>query len=106
MVEDENLSRGPVRYPFSVSECKHGVALERCFDCRRPPLGVNDVVYVTKGGTHFHNRPDCPNIEGGQSRASSLGMNTYPTESVPYSMVALERDRCSTCCPTVTQGDA
>lgn len=84
-----------------MTTCRHGLALERCFDCRTPPRGVNGIVYITKGGTHFHNLAECPNIEGGQAIASAQGMNTYPIESVPYSLVALERDRCPRCCPPV-----
>ena len=86
-------------YAPSVAECKHGVNIERCFDCRGPPVGVNAIVYITKGGSMFHNRVDCRNISVGQAIASAQGMNTHAVEPIAYSQVALERDRCPSCCP-------
>jgi hypothetical protein len=86
-------------YAPVVAECKHGMEIDRCFECRTPPEGVNAVVYITKGGTMFHNRANCRNISVGQAIASAQGMNTHPVEPVAYSQVALERDRCPSCCP-------
>ena len=87
------------RYAPVVAECKHGVKIERCFDCRQPPEGVNGIVYITKGGSMFHNIAGCRYITVGQAIATAQGMNIHPIESVPYSQVALERDRCPSCCP-------
>jgi hypothetical protein len=80
------------------TKCKHGVRRDRCFDCRKPPKGVNAVVYITKGGLAFHNSRDCKVLRMGQKSAESSGMNTHEVTSVAWSQVALERDACLYCC--------
>jgi len=80
------------------AKCKHGVKRDRCFDCRKPPKGVNAVVYITKGGLAFHNRRDCKVLRMGQKGAESSGLNTHEVTSVAWSQVALERDACLYCC--------
>jgi hypothetical protein len=81
-----------------ATNCKHGVNRERCFDCRKPPKGVNAVVYITKGGLAFHNRRSCMVLRMGQKGAESSGMNTHEVTSVAWNQVALERDACLYCC--------
>jgi hypothetical protein len=80
-------------------ECIHGFEDGQCDMCEPPPPGVNTQVFITWGGSHFHNEIDCVSLENGQIEAKDRGDGIHPIRGVPYSSIKLERSPCRTCLP-------
>ncbi len=82
-----------------MDECKHGFSGGECDLCAPPPRGVNSTVFVTWGGSHFHNQQDCVALENGQLDAKDKGLETHPINRVSYASIKLTRSPCRTCVP-------
>jgi len=80
-----------------TDRCKHDLRLTACRHCQTPPAGISSIVYITAGGSHFHNSRECQMLISGQNRADSHGLNIHKITSVPWSDVFHLRDRCSHC---------
>jgi hypothetical protein len=82
----------------SNKTCIHDVKAKKCVHCKEPPKGINEIVYITKGGSAYHNKPNCKSLLNGQSYAQSLGKNTHPVKTAHWSQVTVERQPCQDCC--------
>lgn len=77
-----------------MTECKHGLDLGTCATCRGP----KGPFFITRGGSHYHSRKDCPTLASGQAEAIERGYQTHPIETVTYGRVDREsRVPCKTC---------
>jgi hypothetical protein len=100
----QNLDRQTIGYSVSplyaevVAECIHGLRHTSCQQCATPPSGINDIVYVTKGGAAFHNRKDCTWLVKGQHFAEYKGQAIHPIESTPWSEATQTHVKCTYCC--------
>jgi len=81
-----------------MSECIHGLEPVSCSLCQKPPLGVNERVWITWGGSVFHNYPDCSALEEGQEKARGDGLLNHEKKQVSWNTVMIERRACRTCC--------
>jgi hypothetical protein len=77
--------------------CLHELPTGQCSYCKVPPNGINKVVYVTAGGTSFHNIPYCATLKTGQDEAEALGMETHP--------IINTRKACRNCCSDFMRKD-
>jgi hypothetical protein len=83
----------------SVEEaCLHELPLGQCSICKAPPPGINKIVYITKGGTTFHNITYCATLNAGQAEAEIKDFNIHAIEPVSYSSVSISRKPCKNCC--------
>ena len=79
-------------------DCPHGMGdSESCSYCRKPPRGINEIVYWTAGGDAFHNQISCELLSGGQHMAARVGLRNHPIQTGKYGSVG-ERGACSWCC--------
>ena len=79
-------------------ECVHGFEdPEWCSYCKKPPIGINDIVYWTSGGEVFHNLIDCELLVSGQKVAYEVGMGNRRIETGKPGGVG-GRGACSWCC--------
>jgi len=79
--------------------CIHEMERDFCIYCRKPPIGINQIVYITKGGQAFHNKPDCASLEIGQDYAYGKGMKNHPVTPVGWGQAYVSKHPCLTCCP-------
>lgn len=84
-----------------MSECLHGLDEGMCSLCASPPTGVNPMVWITWGGTHFHNDPNCLSLDSGQADADERGDNVHRRKQVSWTSIQMERSRCKTCVPRI-----
>jgi hypothetical protein len=83
-----------------VGECMHGLEAGMCALCDIvPPPGTSTKVWITWGGSHFHNDPDCPALNAGQEESVDRGDNVHPRRQVGWASIQMERTRCRTCVP-------
>lgn len=82
-----------------MDECLHGLEEGMCSLCVAPPKGVNSMVWITYGGTHFHNDQNCPALEAGQADADVRGDTVHRRKNVSWASIQLERKRCRQCVP-------
>ena len=78
--------------------CIHELPLEQCGHCKLPPHGINKIVYVTAGGTSFHNRPSCSTLKTGQDEAEAMGKDIHPIRPIGWAVAANDRRACRNCC--------
>ena len=79
--------------------CIHEFELGQCAHCKLPPVGVNKIVYVTKGGMAFHNKSNCETLTAGQEEADEKGMNIHPINPIGWADAFKDRRPCRNCCP-------
>jgi hypothetical protein len=84
-------------------KCRHGILIDSCHDCAKPPQWVNEIVYITKGGSKFHNSRDCKSLEQGQDDATALGYTNHPIRLMPWSSLPFEREACRDCVKPKTE---
>ncbi len=82
-----------------MDECLHGLDMGSCSLCVQPPKGVHNMVWITWGGTHFHNDPECPALEAGQADADVRGDTVHQRKQVSWASIQMERKRCRQCVP-------
>lgn len=82
-----------------MGQCQHGLEESWCDLCVAPPPGVQAMVWVTKGGNHFHNDPNCQALDDGQYESAQRGDRVHARQHVLWSSVRHERSRCRTCVP-------
>ena len=69
-------------------ECPHGMGdSESCSYCRKPPIGINEIVYWTAGGEAFHNQISCELLSGGQHMALRVGLRNHSIQTGKYGSV-------------------
>lgn len=78
-------------------ECIHGFEQGMCSVCVDPPAGIKKLVWVTDGGTHFHNDPHCTTLDYYQGVAASEGNTVHAKKQVAWSSVRFERSPCRNC---------
>ena len=79
--------------------CIHELQINQCSHCKQPPSGINKIVYITAGGTSFHNIPYCATLKSGQDEAEALGLNTHPINPIGWAEAFNSRKACRHCCP-------
>ena len=79
-------------------ECIHELPKDQCGDCRKPPIGINEFVYVTEQGQAFHNWQDCAFLISGQNFAEKKGFNTHEIVARKWSTVFMSKGACEWCC--------
>ena len=83
-----------------MDECIHGFDAGTCATCDAViPPGVNKMVWVTDGGTKFHNDERCPALESGQLEVAARMGNVSPRRQVKWAEAQQTRARCLTCVP-------
>ena len=80
-------------------DCEHGMPSNGCAMCESPPAEINKVVFVTAGGSHFHNDTNCLALHGGQDEARDRGDTIHDIRATSWALVRLERSPCRTCVP-------
>ena len=83
---------------MSNQRCLHDLLIGQCSHCKKPPWGINPIVYTTKGGDSFHNWNECTYLASGQDYAYSQGMNNHPINPIQWSAVQDSRSPCQWCC--------
>jgi hypothetical protein len=83
---------------MSNQRCLHDLLIGQCSHCKKPPWGINPIVYTTKGGDSFHNWSECTYLASGQDYAYSQGMNNHPINPIQWSAVQDSRSPCQWCC--------
>ena len=83
---------------MSNQRCLHDLLIGQCSHCKKPPWGINPIVYTTKGGDSFHNWNECTYLASGQDYAYSQGKNNYPINPIQWSAVQDSRSPCQWCC--------
>jgi hypothetical protein len=78
--------------------CIHELIKEQCGLCKSPPLGINEIVYVTRGGQALHNWSDCAFLLQGQLFAESKGFSTHDIRPTRWSSVYYSLGACEWCC--------
>lgn len=58
---------------------------------------MNDTVYVPEGGDCYHNREDCPNMGGGQTKAEREGNTVHEVIPTPRAEAKARKKPCSFC---------
>lgn len=86
------------RIQFMAGNCIHELPEGQCAHCKLPPKGINKIVYITKGGTTFHNVTFCATLNAGQAEAESLGLNIHPIMPISWAEVSINRKPCRNCC--------
>ncbi len=81
-----------------MERCIHDMVEGTCSICKKPPIGINTIVYVSKGGAVFHNDPMCVGLLAGQNYADSMGMKNHPINPVPWGVAATSKGPCEVCC--------
>ncbi|MFC0436499.1 RNase H family protein [Kutzneria buriramensis] len=85
--------------PDLDKECRHGMKVAYCANCKQPMAGVLPNGYRTKGGTTYHNDPDCYWLRWGQTQAHRQGKNLRDIVSIAWSnVVPGELEPCEFCC--------
>ena len=79
--------------------CHHDLPIGQCALCKKPPEGINKIVYTTKGGLAFHNDYKCRTLQEGQQEAELKGMDTHPINPTNWSDAFSSRRPCRNCCP-------
>lgn len=88
----------PEKVPDDV-ECVHEMPRQWCATCKKPPSGVLNHGYRTRGGNAYHNDPECRWLRHGQQRAERLGKNVHDVERVSWgSVLPGELEPCDHCC--------
>ncbi|MFB9904988.1 hypothetical protein [Allokutzneria oryzae] len=84
---------------MAEERCKHDLPTGTCVDCRPLPPGVRARVWVTKGGSVFHNDQQCWMLLDGQRKSARQGKETHAAESVSWAE-AMTRGlgSCKGCC--------
>ena len=82
-----------------MDTCIHELPIGQCSHCKEAPIGINKVVYVTKGGIALHNDPKCETLNSGQDEADSKGLNIHPITPVGWAEAFNARRPCRNCCP-------
>ena len=83
---------------MSDQRCLHDLLIGQCSICKKPPWGINPIVYTTKGGDSFHNWNECTYLASGQDYAYSQGKNNHPINPIQWSAVQDSRSPCEWCC--------
>jgi hypothetical protein len=78
--------------------CLHDLPVGQCSHCKQPPHGIYKVVYVTAGGTSFHNIPYCATLKTGQDEAEALGLEIHPINPIGWAEAFNTRKACRNCC--------
>ncbi len=78
--------------------CIHDLIFDHCADCKKPPKGINEFVYVTEQGQAFHNWSDCAFLVAGQDFAERKGLDTHEVVAKKWSLVFSVRGACEWCC--------
>lgn len=65
-----------------------------CQQSKKPPDGVKETVFITKGGYAFHIQRDCLWLVKGQGFAERQGMEIHPVKSAPWSEAPQTHVRC------------
>lgn len=78
-------------------ECIHGFDEGMCSVCISPPPGINARVWITAGGTHFHNSPNCSTLDFYQGVSAAEGNNVHDKKQVAWNSVQFERSACRNC---------
>jgi hypothetical protein len=95
--DPEELEISPLE---ETSLCKHEIRSSACVSCRKPDFGIKNQVWVTKGGTSFHNLKTCEWLLKGQAIADSAGMRNHPIRpTTPGDARVDGYDPCKFCCP-------
>jgi hypothetical protein len=83
-----------------MDECIHGFDAGTCATCDVVlPSGVKKMVWVTDGGSKFHNDEDCPSLEYGQQEVADRLGNVSVRRQVKWAEAQQTRARCLTCVP-------
>lgn len=86
---------------ITMSElCIHELIIEQCSLCKKPPAGINEIVYTTKGGSVIHNWRDCAWLIEGQAMADNMGMRNHDIVPSRWSQYFDSRGACEWCCAT------
>jgi len=72
--------------------------VDQCGHCKKPPIGLNEIVYITKGGMVFHNDPKCEYLSSGQSFAANKGFEIHPINPIGWMHAMTSRGACELCC--------
>lgn len=83
---------------MSEKRCEHDFLLGQCSLCKEPPIGINAIVYTTKGGQVFHNRHDCEYLQAGQEFAMSKGFDNHMVTPTSWQSVIDTYPPCEGCC--------
>jgi hypothetical protein len=86
--------------------CIHDLLIGQCSLCIKPPWSINQIVYITKGGSNFHNWNECTYLASGQDYATSQGKNNYPISPVQWSAIQDSRSPCQWCCAIFLAGNS
>lgn len=78
--------------------CIHELIKDQCGLCKSPPLGINEIVFVTRGGQALHNWSDCAYLLQGQQFAEAKGFSTHPIMPTRWSSVYYSLGACEWCC--------
>lgn len=80
-------------------ECVHEMQANWCSLCKPPKPGVLPYGYRTKGGSAYHNDPDCTWLDWGQRRADRQGKNVHEKVRIAWGDVTPgELEPCESCC--------
>ena len=82
-----------------MDTCIHELPIGQCSHCKEAPIGINKIVYVTKGGLALHNDAKCETLNSGQDEADSKGLNIQPIKPVGWAEAFNSRRPCRNCCP-------
>ncbi|QFU91503.1 UvrD-helicase domain-containing protein [Amycolatopsis sp. YIM 10] len=80
-------------------ECVHEMPIEWCATCKKPPRGTLPHGYRTRGGSAYHNDPQCNWLRKGQDRSHRQGKNVH--DKVPAAWASVnpgELEPCEFCC--------
>ncbi|MFJ9786320.1 UvrD-helicase domain-containing protein [Amycolatopsis sp. NPDC101161] len=84
------------------TECVHQMPVAWCALCRKPPVNVLPYGYRTRGGSAYHNDPDCTWLDKGQNRSARQGRTVHPKERIAWGAVTPgELEPCEACCTDV-----
>ena len=81
-------------------KCIHELFIDQCSLCKKPPTGINEIVYTTKSGSVIHNWKDCAWLLEGQAMADNRGMRNHEIVPSKWSQYFGIRGACEWCCAT------
>lgn len=80
-------------------ECVHEMPLNWCSLCKPPRPNTLPYGYRTRGGSAYHNDPDCTWLDRGQRRAGRQGKNVHEKVRVAWGEVSPgDLEPCESCC--------
>jgi hypothetical protein len=86
--------------PGSTDECRHGLPPDQCESCRAAGK-YGPQVYISRGGSTFHRKPDCPSLEDGQRTIARSNREVAPIDKLASARaISMGRRPCITCFET------